>query len=49
MIRNWRRVFPWVDHRGVYCECRRCGTTVEVAADECPGCGSTRIARYELP
>jgi rubrerythrin len=48
MTRNWRQLLPWVDRRAVYCECRKCGTTVDAATDECPTCESARIARYEI-
>jgi uncharacterized OB-fold protein len=49
MIHTWRRLLSWGDNRTVHCECRRCGTTVDVATDECPRCGSTRLVRYEIP
>jgi len=29
-------------------ECRACGTTLASEAAECPDCGSTEIATYEL-
>jgi rubrerythrin len=29
-------------------ECRRCGTSVDGTADECPSCGSDEFARFEL-
>jgi predicted Zn-ribbon and HTH transcriptional regulator len=31
-----------------FCECRRCGTTVDAAAVGCPACDSEDIARYEF-
>lgn len=33
---------------GTVRECRRCGTTVESSADECPACDATDIATYQL-
>jgi ribosomal protein L37E len=48
MIRTWQKLFPWVNRQRVHLECRRCGTTVDAATDECPHCESTRIARYEI-
>ena len=47
MIQRLRKLLPWVNRRGIHYECRRCGTSVDVTADECPACGSARIARYE--
>ncbi len=32
----------------VFRECRRCGTTIEADTDDCPVCGSTDIATYQL-
>lgn len=32
----------------VVCECRHCGTTVEVGTEECPACGEEAIARYHI-
>lgn len=29
-------------------ECRRCGTTVDRDTDDCPACGATAIARYDI-
>jgi rubrerythrin len=29
-------------------ECRRCSTSVEAETAECPRCGSTSVATYEL-
>lgn len=29
-------------------ECRHCGTAVEPDEQECPNCGSSDIARYEI-
>ncbi len=29
-------------------ECSRCGMTVEDEADECPFCGPTRIAAFDV-
>jgi rubrerythrin len=31
-----------------FCECRRCGTTVDHPKARCPACGSRDVARYEL-
>lgn len=29
-------------------ECRRCGTTLEEAAEECPTCGAAEIVVYDV-
>lgn len=29
-------------------ECRHCGTSVDHGGSECPACGSTSIASYDL-
>jgi rubrerythrin len=48
MTINWRELLPWPDHQRVHYECRRCGTTVDVATDECSVCGSERFVCYEI-
>ncbi len=48
MIQNWWALLPWMNRQRAYYECRRCGTTVDVATEECPMCGSAQIARYEI-
>lgn len=34
--------------RATLYECRNCGTAVPPGEDECPACGSTEVARYDL-
>ena len=29
-------------------ECRRCGTNVDTESDDCPYCGLSHIAQYEI-
>ncbi|SHH20899.1 hypothetical protein SAMN05443636_2039 [Halobaculum gomorrense] len=48
MTQPWRTLIPWRNRTEVYWECRRCGTTVDGATEECPTCGSAQIARYEM-
>lgn len=43
------RLLPrYVRRRRVYCECRRCGTTIENATKECPCCETESVVEYEL-
>lgn len=37
-----------VTDEDVVYECRMCGTTVEPPEGQCPSCGSTEIAEYEV-
>jgi len=39
---------PFVPPNRRYYECRVCGTTVEGPQEECPYCGGSRIATYDL-
>jgi hypothetical protein len=48
MAQRVQKLLQWVNSQRVHHECRRCGTTVDGTTDECPACGSTRIARYEI-
>ena len=32
----------------VIVECRHCGTDVSPETEECPGCGASEFARYEI-
>lgn len=34
--------------RGTHYECRNCGTALPRTDTECPDCGSTEVAVYEL-
>lgn len=41
-------VRQWFDTSTVIYECRNCGTTLDDREAECPACGSTATARYEM-
>lgn len=41
------RVRELLEEDPIY-ECRRCGTTLESELDECPICGTSDVARYDL-
>ncbi len=45
----WSRVLLGTAGRTVVLECRRCGTPVDGTTETCPQCGSSEIARYEIP
>lgn len=49
MRRFWSRVLLGTAGRTVVFECCRCGTPVDGDAEPCPQCGSSEIARYEIP
>ncbi|SNZ18009.1 hypothetical protein SAMN06269185_3197 [Natronoarchaeum philippinense] len=36
------------EDRLVVYECRRCGTSIDASATNCPECGEAEIVRYEL-
>ena len=37
-----------ISRKHLYCECRRCGTTVSPSTATCPQCGAQEISRLEL-
>jgi|AntDeeMinimDraft_5_1070356.scaffolds.fasta_scaffold63308_1 rubrerythrin len=48
LIERATAVLPGRSQRQIYCECRRCGTTVSEADTVCPSCGAEAIARLQL-
>ena len=48
MLAELKRVVRRQTRDGSFRECRRCGTTVERAAGDCPSCESTDIAQYDF-
>lgn len=48
VIQHVKQAVVGRNHQLVFCECRRCGTTVTETDDRCPSCDSSEIARYQL-
>jgi rubrerythrin len=48
MIERLKRVVRGRVRSHTFCECRRCGTTVEGSARGCPTCESGEIVRYQF-
>ena len=48
MLDSLRLVLGQGSGAGTFQECRRCGTTVDPEAADCPACGSEEIAQYDL-
>ncbi len=42
-VRRWL-----TDEDGLVYECRHCGTTLEATDQQCPTCGSTEIAVFDV-
>lgn len=43
-----KRVRGFIGESELVYECRRCGTTLESAVEDCPQCGECDIAAYDL-
>ncbi|WP_336001085.1 hypothetical protein [Halorientalis halophila] len=48
MIDRIKRAVTGQGQKRLFCECRHCGSRIDDPTTNCPLCGSSEVARYDL-